>query len=58
VQNFISNNLEGPSNSVGTCKLPTDGIDDAKTYLFIYLLFTFQGLFGINPLDIGIVKRK
>jgi hypothetical protein len=25
---------------------------------FIYLLFIFRGSFGINPLDIGLVKRK
>jgi hypothetical protein len=30
MQNFI-NDSEGTSNSVGTCKLPEDGIDDAET---------------------------
>jgi hypothetical protein len=30
-QNFINNDSEVTSNSVGTCKLPEDGIDDAET---------------------------
>jgi hypothetical protein len=31
MQNFINENSEGTSNSVGAHKLPEDGIDDAKT---------------------------
>jgi hypothetical protein len=31
VQNFISD-LEGTSNSVDTCNLPDDGIDDSETF--------------------------
>jgi hypothetical protein len=31
VHNFIINDSEGTSNSVGICKLPEDGIDDAET---------------------------
>jgi hypothetical protein len=30
VQNFIIEYSEGTSNSVGICKLPEDGIDDAE----------------------------
>jgi hypothetical protein len=32
VQNFTNNESEGTSNSVGTYKLPEDGIDNAETY--------------------------
>jgi hypothetical protein len=32
MQNFIYNDAEGTGNSVGTCKFPEDGIDDAETW--------------------------
>jgi hypothetical protein len=31
MQNFINNDSEGTGYSVGKCKLPEDGIDDAET---------------------------
>jgi hypothetical protein len=31
VQNFINNDSEGTSNTVGICKLPEDGVGDSET---------------------------
>jgi hypothetical protein len=31
MQNFINEDYDGTGNSVGTCKFPEGGIDDANT---------------------------